>query len=143
MMKVPEIVIDTNVLVAALRSRRGASHKLLRLIDSGKFSMSISVPLILEYEDAAKRSLDSISLTIHDIGDIINYICRIAKRRNIFYLWRPFLKDPKDDMVLELAVAGQCSTIVTFNTKDFEGVEQFGVRVMTPKKFLEEIGELK
>ena len=123
--------------------RDGASYKLMRLIDSGKFNVSISIPLVLEYEDAAKRLLGSISLNMHDIDDIINYICRIANWRNIFYLWRPFLKDPKDDMVLELAVAGQCGTIVTFNTKDFEGIEQFGVRVLTPIKFLEEIGELK
>jgi predicted nucleic acid-binding protein len=115
----------------------------MRLIDSGKFTVSISIPLVLEYEDAAKRLLGSISLNMHDIDDIINYICRIANWRNIFYLWRPFLKDPKDDMVLELAVAGQCGTIVTYNTKDFEGIEQFGVRVMTPKMFLDEIGELK
>jgi putative PIN family toxin of toxin-antitoxin system len=142
-MDVPQIVIDTNVFIAALRSRRGASHKLLRLIDSGKFQVNISMPLALEYEDAAKRMIGELSLNAHDIDDIINYICRIANRRNIFYLWRPFLKDPKDDMVLELAVAGQCNSIVTFNIKDFEGIDQFGVRAMTPTQFLDKIGELK
>jgi putative PIN family toxin of toxin-antitoxin system len=141
-MDVPQIVIDTNVFVASLRSRRGASHKLLRLIDSGKFQVNISVPLVLEYEDAAKRIIDEIFLDLQDIDDIINYICRVANRRQIFYLWRPFLKDPKDDMILELAVSGQCG-IITFNTKDFAGVDRFGLRVMTPKMFLKEIGELK
>jgi putative PIN family toxin of toxin-antitoxin system len=142
-MDVPQIVIDTNVLVAALRSRRGASHKLLRFIDSGKFQVNISVPLALEYEDAAKRMIGEILPTARDIDDIINYICRIANRRNIYYLWRPFLKDPKDDMLLELAVVGQCDVIITFNTRDFNGAEQFGLRIMTPKQFLDKIGVLK
>jgi putative PIN family toxin of toxin-antitoxin system len=138
-----QIVIDTNVFIAALRARRGLSHKLLYLIDSDKFKVNMSVPLALEYEDAAKRMIGEISLTAHDIDDIINYICRVANQRSIFYLWRPFLKDPRDDMVLELAVAGECGIIVTYNTKDFEGIEQFGLHAMTPKQFLIEIGELK
>ncbi len=100
------------------------------------------MPLVLGYEDAAKRIIDEIFLDLQDIDDIINYICRVANRRQIFYLWRPFLKDPKDDMILELAVSGQCG-IITFNTKDFEGAKRFGLRVMTPKMFLKEIGELK
>jgi putative PIN family toxin of toxin-antitoxin system len=142
-MNVPQIVIDTNVFVAALRSQQGTSYKLLQLIDSGKFQINISVPLVLEYEDVAVRIIGETSLTAHNVDDIIDYICRTANRRGIFYLWRPFLKDPKDDMVLELAVAGQCNIIITFNTKDFKGVEQFGLRLMTPKMFLKEIGELK
>jgi len=137
-----QIVIDTNVLVAALQSKRGASYKLLMLIDSGKFSTHISVPLVLEYEDAAKRLLEDIPLTEQDIDDILDYLCAVAQHQQIFYLWRPFLKDPKDDMVLELAVTANCDFIVTYNEKDFRGAERFGLRVVTPKEFLEEIGEL-
>jgi len=70
----------------------------------------------------------------------INYICSHASLRQIFFLWRPFLKDPKDDMVLELAVESQNEIIVSFNKKDFVGAEQFGVRVLTPHEFLKEIG---
>jgi len=66
----------------------------------------------------------------------------IGARHKIHYLWRPFLPDPKDDMVLEIAVAGQCEYIVTYNEKDFRGAAQFGVKVVTPQAFLEEIGEL-
>ena len=138
----PQIAIDSNVLVAALRSRRGASYKLLKLIDSGKFEINISVPLILEYEDAAKRLLGEIPLTARNIDDILDHICQVANQRNIFYLWRPFLKDPKDDMVLELAVTANCDVIVTYNKEDFQGAEQFGLRRVTPKEFLQEIGEL-
>ena len=137
-----QIVIDTNVWIAALRSRRGASYKLLTLIDSGQFEVNISVPLVLEYEDAAKRLIGEIPLTERDIDDILDYTCRMANHRKIFYLWRPFLKDPKDDMVLELAVTSRCDFIVTYNQSDFQGVEQFGLSAVTPKVFLQIIGVL-
>lgn len=142
-MRKPKIVIDTNIFVAALRSSRGASHRLLRLIDSGKFEINISVPLVLEYEDAGKRIVDEVALREEDIDDVIDYICKVANHRKVYFLWRPFLRDPKDDMVLELALSGGCEIIVTYNVKDFDGVEEFGLRVMTAKEFLEHIGELK
>ncbi|HID64184.1 MAG TPA: putative toxin-antitoxin system toxin component, PIN family [Anaerolineae bacterium] len=141
-MEQPRIVIDTNVLVAALRSKRGASYKLLSLINGEKFSIHISVPLVLEYEDIAKGLLADIPLTEQDVDDILDYLCAVARRHQILYLWRPFLKDPKDDMVLELAVTANCDFIVTYNERDFQGAEGFGLRVVTPKEFLEEIGEL-
>ena len=141
-MSAPQIVIDTNVLVAALRSRRGAAFKLLMLIDSGKFEVNVSVPLVLEYEDAAKRLIGHIALTARDIDNLIDYICAVANHRAVFYLWRPFLRDPKDDMVFELAVTAACDFIVTYDKRDFEGAEQFGIHVVTAKEFLQEIGEL-
>jgi len=75
------------------------------------------------------------------ISDILDYICLVGKRRRIHFLWRPCLKDPKDDMVLELAVAGSCDCIVTFNKKDFTEAKFFGIKLLTPKEFLETIGE--
>lgn len=141
-MDTPQIVIDTSVLVAALRSRRGASYKLLTLIDSNKFVANVSVPLVIEYEEAAKRLVGQIALTARDIDHILDYICAVARHHAVFYLWRPFLKDPKDDMVLELAVSAGCDFIVTYNQRDFEGVEQFGIGAITPKEFLLKIGEL-
>lgn len=142
-MKMLEVVIDTNVLVSALRSKRGASFKILTLIGQTKFNVNLSVPLMLEYEDVAKRLIGETALNEADINDILDYICSVSNRREIFYLWRPFLKDPKDDMVLELAVTSNCGTIVTYNKKDFKGVEEyFGIRLLTPKELLIEIGEL-
>jgi putative PIN family toxin of toxin-antitoxin system len=138
----PQIVLDTSVLVSALRSRRGASHLLLRLIDSGKFTLNVSVPLVLEYEAVCKRLVGETALTEEDIDSILDYLCRVAHHCPIFYLWRPFLKDPNDDMVLELAVAAGCYCIVTFNVRDFEGAEQLGVQLRAPQEFLREIGEL-
>ncbi len=135
------IVLDTNVLVAALRSSRGASHRLLRLMDSGRFQTCVSVPLVLEYEAAAKELVGEIPLEETDIDAIIDYICKVASHHQVHYLWRPFLKDAKDDMLLELAVSADCDVIVTFNVRDFKGVEEFGLKVMTPREFLQEIGE--
>jgi predicted nucleic acid-binding protein len=137
-----QIAIDTNVLVSALRSRRGASYRLLSLIDSGKFGINVSVPLVLEYEDAAKRLLGEIPLSEQDIDDVIDYICHVGARWKVYYLWRPYLTDPKDDLVLELAVTAGCEFIVTYNKRDFQNVAQFGIRALTPRDFLEEIGEL-
>lgn len=142
-MKRLEVVIDTNVLVSALKSKRGASFKVLTLIGQSKFDINLSVQLILEYEDVAKRLIGETALNEEDINDILDYICSVSNHREIFYLWRPFLKDPKDDMVLELAVTSNCDMIITYNKKDFKGVEKyFGIRVLSPKELLFEIGEL-
>ena len=136
------IVIDTNVFVSALRSRRGASHRLIMLLNRGHYEINISVPLIVEYEDAAKRIAREIGLTHTDIDDILDYICRVGFKRRIHFLWRPFLKDPQDDHLLELAVEAGCDCIVTYNIRDFSGSDQFGVRAITPKEFLRKIGGL-
>ena len=136
------IVIDTNILVAALQSRQGASHRLLQLIDGGLFETVVSVALVLEYEAAAKRTTKGNKLTNAEIDSIIDFLCSVAVHQRIHYLWRPFLKDPKDDMVLELAVAAQCSHILTFNAKDFAGSNRFGIRIQRPAEFLNTIGAL-
>ncbi|HEX3034655.1 MAG TPA: putative toxin-antitoxin system toxin component, PIN family [Thermodesulfobacteriota bacterium] len=135
--------MDTNVLVSALRSKRGASYKLLSMIDSGRFQITISVPLLFEYEDVLKRKSLNIALTHNDIDDILDYLCAVADKREIYYLWRPFLKDPKDDMVLELSVESGSDYIVTYNIDDFKGIERFNVRAIKPKDFLKLIGEGK
>lgn len=70
-------------------------------------------------------------------------MCTVANKREIFYLWRPFLRDPKDDLVLELAVESGAAYIVTFNKKGFHGIERFGVKAVTPQEFLAIIGERK
>lgn len=137
-----QIVIDTNVLVSALRSKRGASYRLLMCLGDERFDIHISVPLVLECEDAAKNSLDAILLTEQDIDDIIDYLCAVGQHHKLYYLWRPYLRDPKDDMVLELAVAADCDFIITYNRRDFEGTEKFGIDILTPQEFLKRIGEL-
>lgn len=138
-----QIVIDTNVLISALRSRRGASFKLLSLVGvDNRFEINLSIPLVLEYEDVAKRPALAITLSNHDIDTIIDYLCLSANQRQIFFLWRPFLPDPKDDMVLEVAVEAQCDYIVSYNKRDFANVDTFGLQVLTPAEFLTLIGEI-
>ncbi len=134
--------MDTNVLLAALRSKKGASYRLLLSIGMGVFDIALSVPLVVECEDIAMRFHQELGLTSEDVDDILDYLCLVAKRQSVFFLWRPFLTDPKDDMLLELAIAASCETIVTFNLKDFAGVEAFGVRAITPGDFLKFVGVL-
>jgi len=141
-MKPINIVLDTNVLVSALRSRDGASYKLLTLIDNSDFKLNISVPLFLEYESVTLRDCLKLPLKKTDILDILNYLAKVSNKREIFFLWRPYLKDPKDDLVLEVAVESKSKVIVTYNQKDFVGVNKFGIKVFTPKDFLEMRGLL-
>ena len=139
-----QIVIDTNVLIAALRSRRGASFRLLSLLGlDSRFEINVSIPLVLEYEDVAKRPSLATGLSTEDIDAIIDYMCLIANKRQIFFLWRPFLPDPKDDMVLELAVEAECQYIVSHNKRDFQNVNKFGLEVLNPREFLTVIGEIQ
>ena len=137
----PKVVMDTNVLVSGLRSRNGASFKMLSLVGSGKFSLCLSVPLVLEYEAATKKNLKSLGLTSSDVDSVIDYLCQVAEHHKVHYLWRPFLRDPKDDMVLELAVSANADFIATYNKVDFGGVGQFGIKVQSPREFLERIGD--
>ena len=137
------VVLDTNVLVAAVRSRHGASFQVLSLVGTDEFEVAVSVPLVLEYEDAMLRHLPATSLSEAEICDIIDYICSVALRQDIFFLWRPQLRDPGDDLVLELAVAAGCEAIVTHNVRDFGGARDFRVRVLSPGLFLNELRSQK
>ncbi len=141
-MEPPSIVMDTNVLVAGLRSKKGASHRLLRNVGSGRFTLNLSVPLVLQYEEVCQRQRDELGLSRSDVNEVIDYLCRASEQWPIFFLWRPFLPNPKDDMVLEVALASQSDRIVTHNTKDFAHSEQLGIKLRTPKEFLREIGAL-
>ena len=95
--------------------------------------------MVFEYEDALKR-LESDAITEQDIGDFVDFLCEIGHHQEIFFLWRPFLPDPYDDHVLEVAVAAGCDAIITYNKRDFRGVERFGLRVLDPRELLSEIG---
>jgi putative PIN family toxin of toxin-antitoxin system len=134
------VVIDTCVFISALRSSRGASHRLLMLIGGKQFEIALSVPLVVEYEDAAKRMPEATGLEPEEVDDVIDFLCSVAHLQEIHFLWRPALRDARDDQVLELAVEARCRTIVTHNIKDFAGTEDFGVEAVTPGEFLRRIG---
>jgi putative PIN family toxin of toxin-antitoxin system len=131
-------VIDTNVVIAGLRSRRGASFRVLDLIGDPRWEPVISVPLILEYESVAKRSS---GIADWIIDAVVDMFCAEGRTSTSYFRWRPLLRDPSDEFILDLAVSSQCDYIVTYNTKDFVEASQFGIKVLTPFEFLTIIGE--
>lgn len=133
------VVLDTNVVVSALRSRRGASAVLMLKVGTGSFTHCLSVASLLEYESALKREESGVELSWEAIDDILDYLAATAALQEIFFLWRPLLPDPADDHVLEVAVAGGCDAIVTYNRRHFRGAERFGIRIVTPGEFLLEM----
>lgn len=133
-------VIDTNVLVAGLRSRRGASFRLLQLLGDPRWRLCVSVPVALEYEDVLKREFMQTVISPVDIEQLLDYWFGVADLIEVQFRVRPALRDPDDDRILELA-ARAGATIVTFNTRDFVGAQAFGVRAVRPLEFLSKIGE--
>lgn len=142
-MKPLRIVLDTNILVSALRSRLGASHRLLLAVGDNRLQIQLSVSLLLEYEAAIKNPNCGIKLSPAEKDDILDYLCSEARHCKVHYLWRPCLKDPGDDMVLEVAVASEASGIVTFNRRDFKGIEAWGLKIYSPQEILKILGGLK
>lgn len=147
-----KIVIDTNVLLSSLFSKNGASHKLILWIvnqykNSHKKYNVISNTLVTEYEDVLTRdkNIEKFkNFSIDEVKEFIDGICLISNHQKINFLWRPFLKDSNDDMVLEVAFNSRADYIVTHNIKDFKGVkENFNIEIVTPKEFLLKIGEIK
>ena len=124
--------MDSNVFISALRSRRGPSFRMLGLIGTGKFGISLSVPLVLEYEQVARRSRWRNKPSWEYVSRILDYLCDAGHKHKIHFLWRPRERDPKDDMVLEVAVAGQCDCIVTYNKRVFAEAKSFGLGLLTP-----------
>ena len=126
--------------VRSSESTKGASHRLLFKTSGEKYEQCISPALIFEYESVAKRG--KLNIGFEQIDDIIDMICLRSTKCELYFLWRPFLKDPKDNFVLELAIESKSKFIITYNIKDFEGVSQFGINVINPKEFLQIIGEI-
>jgi len=139
-MALPQIVLDTSVVVAGLISHKGPSYRLLELVGTDLFVTNLSVPLALEYEAVLRRKSEMIGLTFDEVTAVVRYFCKVARKCSISYLWRPFLNDADDDMVLEVAVAASADAIITFNTRDFAGCERFGLDLLTPAQFLRQIG---
>lgn len=133
------LVVDTNVVVAALRSPSGASAALLERGLDLRFTLLLSVPLALEYEavcsDPAQRIVSGLSEA--EAGTIISALCAVAEPVEGWFLWRPQLRDPGDEMVLEAAANGRADALVTFNKRDFaDTVGAFGIEVLSPQQTL-------
>lgn len=137
-------VLDTNVLVAAVRSPGGASAEILRRVLIGQIGALCSVPLFMEYEAVLLRPehLSAAGAQANQVLNLLDVLAGVVTRVEIQFLWRPQLRDPNDDLVLELAVNGQGSAdavaIITSNQKDFwPQASKFGVEVMTPRQFFQ------
>ena len=138
-------VLDTDVLVAALRSRDGASWQLVDRALKREFTFLLSVPLILEYEAVLTREEHRKvhGLSVPDVDELINAIASVAESVQIRFLWRPLLPDPTDDMVLETAVNGRADLLVTFNQKDFAAVARsFALKILPPSEALQRLRAL-
>lgn len=138
-MKSVSAVVDTNVLYAGLYSAAGASFQVLRLIDEGRLKPILSTTLLYEYEEVLRRHHVLLGLTLHEIDDVLDGLCKRGEGRSVHFSWRPQLPDPKDDHILELAVAAGNAPVVTHNTKDFGPARMFGVRIITPATILKEL----
>ncbi len=127
-------VLDTNVIVAARRSRTGASNALLRAVDEVKFVMLASVPLFFEYEAVLCRAEHLLAgrLARPQVVGFLNYLAGLLCPVKLHYLWRPQLADVADEMVLETAINGRAHCIVTFNPRHFEPAVRFGIDVIRP-----------
>jgi len=130
-----QIVIDTNVLVAAMRSKRGASFRLLDQLGSLKWQPNVTVALLLEYEYVLKRDCGEFELAEEDIDNLLKAFSQHAGLHRQYFLWRPVAADPDDDLVLEAAIASQSDFIVTFNKRDVPESMRFGIFCLTPKEF--------
>lgn len=133
-----EAILDTNVLVAGLRSRHGASAMLLRLVAARVVVPVVSVSLAFEYEAVLKREAHAfLAYNGNDLCDAFfdAFLAR-SRLQLVYFRWRPGLADPGDDHVLELAVAAGGPPIVTHNTRDFAGADRFGMSVLSPAEFL-------
>ena len=119
-----QIVLDTNVIDSALRSRRGASFEVVRRIGASAFEINLSVPLALEYESVLLRHRADLGLSGPDVLAAVDYLCSVARLHDIHFLWRPLLRDPKDEMVADLAVKAGADDPVTHSVRDFQPLKR-------------------
>ncbi|MBW7900306.1 MAG: putative toxin-antitoxin system toxin component, PIN family [Rhodocyclaceae bacterium] len=132
------IVLDTNILVSATRSRTGASFAVLQALRQGRFTALASVPLLLEYEAVLKRPehLQAGGRTPAMIDAFLDALCLHVEPVHLHYLWRPQTRDANDEMVLETALNGRADALVTLNTADFaRATRRFRLNLLTPGEF--------
>jgi putative PIN family toxin of toxin-antitoxin system len=137
-----KVVLDTSIMVAALRSRRGASHRLLELVALGQLRPLVSTSLFLEYEDVLMRPETRLATKMEaaDVEGFLAAFASAAEGVEVNFRWRPQLTDPNDELVLEAAVNGAADALVTHNVRDFrEAAPRFGLRVLLPRQLLKEL----
>lgn len=137
-----QLVVDTNVLVAGLRSRRGAAFRLLSILNDARWQINLSVALLLEYEEVLKRESVVLQLSYEDVDQVVNALASISNRRAIAYSWRPLSHDADDDFLVELAMNARADHIITYDLRHLRVLRELGFSVVTPREFLISVGEL-
>ncbi len=130
------VVLDTNVLVSALRSRLGASNAVMCRLARREFEAAVSTALLLEYDEVLHRPGIVPDYRNDEIAAFLDSVCAVSREAYIYFAWRPILPDPGDDLVLECALASGATHIVTHNLRDFPEVDRFGISVVAPNQFL-------
>jgi predicted nucleic acid-binding protein len=138
---IPTVILDTSVLISGLRSSLGASFVILQHVGKGRFTLGLSVALLLEYEAICTRSFPVLGLTAEDIRSLLDYFCKDAKLSGIPFRVRPSVDDPDDELVLEAAIATGADWMVTHNVRDMElGAARYGIEVIRPGEALRRLG---
>ena len=135
-------VLDTNVLVAGMRSPRGASAALLMAARRSELTLVANVALALEYEAICLMAEHRMAagLSQQQVGIFLDAVLAMVDPVETHFMWRPQLRDPADELVLEAAVNGQAATIVAFNQRDFgDAPATFGIEVLSPAELLRRI----
>ena len=129
--------MDTNVLVAGLRSRAGASYEVLRLLREGKWTLVLSNTVLGEYHEILHRESSALKLAHADADAYLDVLCALAEQCTLISAWQPVAADPDDEPIVQLAREAKVSYLVTHNVRDVQGAEQFGVQVVRPSEFLD------
>jgi putative PIN family toxin of toxin-antitoxin system len=132
-------VMDTNVLVAGLRSRRGAAHEILRLLARQQWTLVLSNNLLTEYQEVLHREQRTLPYTHEELERLLDGLCLRGEQKRLRSRWWPVLSDPDDEMMVHLAVEGRVEYVVTHNVRHLQPAGKFGVSVVTPAEFLREL----
>ena len=132
-------VMDTNVLYAGLRSREGASFQLLRLLRTGQWTLLLSNTAATEYEEILLREATMLGITQEETSKLLDDLCVLAERWHLSGCWQPLLSDPDDEAFAQLASESKADYLVTHNQRHYEPIQQHGIRVVTPKAFLDTV----
>jgi len=135
-----QVVLDTNVLVSALRSRQGVSAALVGQVGADpRWQINLSVALVLEYTEIIHREGSPLGFSWQDCEDFLDFICAAGVERTIYFLWRPCLADPDDDLVFECALASSAEHIITYNVRHFAEALKYGIVPLSPADFLRKL----